>query len=138
MKVVYLTDGLSRTIQIGNRQIILKRTTPRNMATAGKTSGLLIQALRHLGQRHVDDQIIAQLDRDLDANTKIQLMKDIRYAPPGLRTSFANWQAGRLMHEGIFGNGGKNAPPHMQPDERTIKHGGSGRGKGFLGLLDTR
>jgi hypothetical protein len=88
MKVVYLTDGLSRTIQIGNRQITLKRTTPRNMATAGKTSGLLIQALRHLGQRHVDDQIIAQLDRDLDANTKIQLMKDIRYAPAWIADIF--------------------------------------------------
>lgn len=49
MKVTYLTDSLSRTVQIGKRQIILKRTTPRNMATAGKVSGLVIQVLRHLG-----------------------------------------------------------------------------------------
>ena len=56
MKVVYLTDSLSRTVEVGNRQIILKRTTPRNMATA-------------------------QLDRVLDDQAKSLLMKDIRYAP---------------------------------------------------------
>jgi hypothetical protein len=81
MKITYLTDGLSRTVQIGRRQIILKRTTPRNMATAGRTSGLVIQALRHLGQERVDRQVIEQLDRVLDEQGKSQLMKDIRYAP---------------------------------------------------------
>jgi hypothetical protein len=88
MKIVYLTDGLSRTVLIGNREIILKRTTPRNMATAGKTSGLMIQALKHLGQRHVNDQTIAQLNRRLDANIKTQLMKDIRYAPAWIADIF--------------------------------------------------
>ena len=81
MKVTYLTDGLSRTVQIGKRQITLKRTTPRNMATAGKVSGLVIQALRRMGQAHIDKQVIAQLGRVLDAQAKAQLMKDIRYAP---------------------------------------------------------
>jgi hypothetical protein len=38
----------------GQREIILKHTTPRNLATAGRKSGTVIQALRHLGQRHVD------------------------------------------------------------------------------------
>ena len=81
MKVVYLTDSLSRTVQIGKRQITLKRTTPRNMAPAGKVSGLVIQALRHLGRANVDEQTIAQLDRVLDGQAKRQLMEDIRYAP---------------------------------------------------------
>lgn len=81
MKVVYLTEGRPRMIQVGKRQIILKQTTPGNMATAGTISGLVIQALRHLGRENVDEQIIAQLDRRLDDNTRRQLMKDIRYAP---------------------------------------------------------
>ena len=29
MKIVYLTDGRYRTVQIGKKQILLKRTTPR-------------------------------------------------------------------------------------------------------------
>ena len=81
MKVVYLTDGRSRTVQVGKRQIILKHTTPRNMATAGKISGLVIQALRHLSLKNVDQQVIAQLDRRLDDDARKQLIKDIRYAP---------------------------------------------------------
>jgi len=81
MKIVYLTDGRSKTVQIGEKQIILKRTTPRNMATAGKISGLVIQALRHLGQNHVDENVIDRLCRRLDADAKKQLLKDVRFAP---------------------------------------------------------
>ena len=81
MKVAYLTDSLSRTVHIGPRQITLKRTTPRHMATAGKISGLVIQALRHVGQERVDTSVLTQLDRLLDEQAKSHLMKDIRYAP---------------------------------------------------------
>jgi hypothetical protein len=49
------------------------------MATAGKISGLVIQALRHLGRRHVDDHVLATLRQRLKAADKGQL--DFRYAP---------------------------------------------------------
>lgn len=88
MKVVYLTDGRTRTVQIGKRQIILKHTTPRNMATAGKISGLVIQALRHLGRKNVNTQVIAQLDRRLDAAARTQMMKDICHAPAWIADIF--------------------------------------------------
>jgi hypothetical protein len=81
MKVVFLTDGRSRTVRIGNRTIVLKHTTPRNMMTAGKISGLVIQALRSLGKHQVDAEVIATLERRLDDKARRQLMKDIRYAP---------------------------------------------------------
>ena len=81
MRIVYLTDGRSRTVQVGNRQIILKQTSPRNMATAGRVSGVVIQALRYLGKDKVNEQIVAQLNRRLDDSAREQLMKDIRYAP---------------------------------------------------------
>ena len=88
MKVVYLTDGRTRTVQISKRQIVLKHTTPRNMATAGIISGLVIQALRHLGQKNVNAHVIAQLDRRLDDAARKQLMKDIRYAPAWIADIF--------------------------------------------------
>ncbi len=50
MKIVFLTDGPTRKVPVGKQTITLKKTTPKNMATAGKKSGLVIQALRHLGQ----------------------------------------------------------------------------------------
>jgi hypothetical protein len=38
-RVEFLTDGTSRTAKTGPMQIVLKRTTQRQMAAAGRTSG---------------------------------------------------------------------------------------------------
>ena len=80
-KIVFLTDGPPRRVKLGRREIVLKRTTPRNMATAGRKSGTVIQALRHVGQRHVDDKMVSILDRQLSPVDRDQLRKDLRYAP---------------------------------------------------------
>ena len=80
-KIVFLTDGTNRKIKIGKREIILKRTTPKNMATAGRTSGLVIQALRYLGKEYVDDTIVDTLAQRLGPDDRRQLRKDIRHAP---------------------------------------------------------
>lgn len=81
VRVVYLTDGPGRQVQLGKRRIVLKRTTPRNMATAGTVSGLVIQALRWIGQRHVDDKTVDILRRRLSDSDKQRLLQDLRYAP---------------------------------------------------------
>jgi hypothetical protein len=51
------------------------------MATAGRVSGLAIQALRHIDQRYVDDTIVAHLQKRLSDNDRKQLLQDIRYGP---------------------------------------------------------
>ena len=80
-KIVFLTDGHSRTVKVGKLTIKLKRTTPKNMATAGRISGLVIQALRYLKKNNVDSTIIAKLKRRLSGEDKSILMRDLRYAP---------------------------------------------------------
>ena len=80
-KIVFLTDGSSRMVQIGNWNIKLKKTTPKNMATAGRVSGLVIQALRYMKQENIDDMIINKLKRRLSVEDKKQLVSDLRYAP---------------------------------------------------------
>ncbi len=92
-KIVFFTDGANRTIQIRNRQIILKRTTPKNMATAGQVSGLVIQALRYLGKDHMNDRITGILKKRLTRDDKRQLMRDIRYVPAWIGKIF------RLLQE---------------------------------------
>lgn len=87
-KVVFLTDGTNRKIKVGNQEIILKRTTPRNMATAGRTSGLVIQALRYLGKDHVDDAVVGTLAERLSPDDRRQLIKDIRHAPAWIGAIF--------------------------------------------------
>ena len=51
------------------------------MATAGRISGTVIQALRWLGKRHIDDRVVTVLRRQLSETDKQQLAADIRYAP---------------------------------------------------------
>jgi hypothetical protein len=80
-RIVFLTDGPARKVKIGKQEIILQRTTPRNMATAGRMSGTLIQALRYLGQDHVDERVIATLRRNISEDVKPEIRKDLLHAP---------------------------------------------------------
>lgn len=80
-KVVFLTDGRSKRIQLGKLTIALKQTSPRIMATAGTISGSVIQALRYLGKDHVTEETVKRLDRRLSPDDRKQLLKDLAYAP---------------------------------------------------------
>ena len=81
LRVVFLTDGPARQLKIGNLQVMLRHTTPRNMATAGTASGLVIQALRWLGRSHVDQQMMRRLHQRLRMEDRRRLSDDARYAP---------------------------------------------------------
>lgn len=81
MRVVFLTDGPAHEISLGKLTVTLKRTTPRNMATAGRTSGLVIQAMRWLGRKNVDEDVIGTLRHTLDEDARRQLVADVQYAP---------------------------------------------------------
>ena len=104
MKISYLTDGLPKTVTIGKRQIILKRTTPRNMAMAGRVSGLVVQALRYLGKDQVDQSIIIRLKDRLDESARVQLLKDIRYVPDWIAKVFQNIAQGEtgIMYPSVI------------------------------------
>ena len=87
-KAVFLTDGASRTVRIGQTTIQLRRTTPRNMAAAGRLSGLVIQALRELGQEHVTPERVRHLKRTLPADKRRELLKDLTLAPAWMHPIF--------------------------------------------------
>lgn len=87
-KVVFLTDGPSRTVKIGRQEIHLRRTTPRNMAAAGRLSGLLMQAFRHLGKEHITTARMEHLKRTLPAKERQQLLKDLPLAPAWMHPLF--------------------------------------------------
>lgn len=87
-KIVYLTDGAEKTVAVGNQQIQLRRTTPKNMATAGRPSGLVIQAFRYLGKDSVTDDHIATLKRTLPDIDRERLWKDRVHAPAWMHQHF--------------------------------------------------
>ena len=87
-KVVFLTDGPSRTVKIGATTIQLRRTTPKNMAMAGRLSGLLVQALRELGKENITPERIEHLKRTIPLDARQELLKDIRFAPEWMHSIF--------------------------------------------------
>jgi hypothetical protein len=84
-KAVFLTDGSSRRLKIGASEIVLKRTTPRAMAAAGRMSGLVIHGLKYLGQSHVTMERIAPLRKLLSEKDRKQLKQDMSLAPAWMR-----------------------------------------------------
>ncbi len=84
-KVVYLTDGPSRTIKVGTQTIILKHSSPKVMATADKESGLVFQALKYLGKENIDEETILKIRSVLSVHDKKQLKKDILTVPEWMK-----------------------------------------------------
>jgi hypothetical protein len=81
MRAVYLTTGRSRKIRVGASDIQLKRTPARYLTVKNPTSGIVIQALRWLGRKNVDADVIAKLRRNLSAADRLALLQDARCAP---------------------------------------------------------
>lgn len=84
-RVIYLTDGPTRRIKLGKTQIIFRKTTPKNMATAGSPAGLVIQALKNVGKNHTDEIIIAKLRRRIPKKDWPILRKSAKFAPDWIR-----------------------------------------------------
>ena len=77
--IVYLTDGRTQKLSVHGRTIEFRNAAPQTMVTAGTITGLVIQALRHVGRENVDDRVVSQLDATLDADDRQRLKRDIRY-----------------------------------------------------------
>jgi predicted transcriptional regulator of viral defense system len=85
LKLVYLTDGSPREINIGNRTIKLKKTTPKNLLAKGKTSRLVIQALREIGQDGITEEFEHKVIQILKQEERKDLEHDIPLAPVWIR-----------------------------------------------------
>lgn len=87
-KVEYLTDGPPCRVMVKRMPVELKRTTPRNLATAGRVSGVVIQALRFLRRQQVNQELVERLRERLQPAERRQLVKDIPYAPAWMAPIF--------------------------------------------------
>ena len=80
-KTVYLTDGSSRRIKIGNQVVYLKHAGPRALLGAGTQAGAALQALRAIGKDHVNDAVVQRLRSTLPSDAKNGLRKLMHQAP---------------------------------------------------------
>ncbi len=85
MNAVYLTDGAARRVKIGKQTILFKKTTPKNLATIGEISSLVIQALKVLGKDKVTAEEQERIITFLKNEEPTRLLHDIRLAPEWIR-----------------------------------------------------
>lgn len=80
---VWLTDGPSRRVHLGNLVVVLKHAGRVDMLLPDTTAGLVIVALRHLGRdAALDGGIIDRLAHRLDDTDKLRL-RNVRKQVPG-------------------------------------------------------
>jgi hypothetical protein len=85
INVVYYTDGSARKIEVGNRTIKFKKTAPKNLATIGKISTLVIQALKEIGKDNATSREIEIILSRLKKEDPYRLAHDIKFAPEWIR-----------------------------------------------------
>ena len=85
LNVVYYTDGSARIINLDNRKIIFKKTSPRSLATIGKISALVIQALKEIGKDKATEEEIKIIIEHLKQEEPYRLQHDIKLAPEWIR-----------------------------------------------------
>ncbi|PIP83206.1 MAG: hypothetical protein CO113_03380 [Elusimicrobia bacterium CG_4_9_14_3_um_filter_62_55] len=84
-KPIYLTDGSSRSVAIGNYSIVFRHAGPRRMGVKNDISVLVFEALRYIGRANVTDQVAARLRRTLPAEAKAKLRRDLHRASIWMR-----------------------------------------------------
>jgi hypothetical protein len=80
-QIVYLIDGSSRKITVGNQIIHFKHAGPRALLGAGTPAGVALQAIRAFGPDHLTAGVIRQLRRSLPSDAKTGLKKLAHHAP---------------------------------------------------------
>ena len=84
-KVVVLTAGKPRKIQVGKTTVYVRRAAPRYLLAPGTTAGLVFQGLRWTGKDGVTDTMVKDLRKRLDAGDKKQLVDLLSKMPAWMR-----------------------------------------------------
>ena len=87
-QLVYHTDGAAANVKLGKLNIVFRRNSGRNLALAGRASGLVSQALRDIGKGKVTQADLDHLRRRLPPSARKHLAQDIDQVPVWMRPHF--------------------------------------------------
>lgn len=79
-KIVYLSDGPSKELQIGLRTVYFKHARPSMLAGLDSKAGLVVQAIRDFGKQHIGSAEIRKLRAQLTPAERRKLVKETRYS----------------------------------------------------------
>ena len=75
-RLVYLSDGPNRQYDIGNYTLEFKKSALKDVGFKYRESGLIVQALKALGQERVDKSVITTLRKQMDETACKRVLKD--------------------------------------------------------------
>ncbi len=84
-KIIYYTNGRTRTLTLGPYSIRLLNRGPKTMDVPGRVSALVLQALRHVGKDGVTPEKIARLRTVLQSRDKAELAQALTQAPAWMK-----------------------------------------------------
>lgn len=87
-QMVYHTDAAPAHVDLGKLKIVFRRNSGRNLALAGRPSGLVAQALRDIGKDHVKPQHLKRIHDHLSTVDRKRLKQDITLVPAWMRPHF--------------------------------------------------
>jgi hypothetical protein len=76
---IYLTDGRTRTVRVGDVVLILKHVPPKDLPWDHPMSAMVFQGLRHLGKSAIKNETLSRLRRQLSPSERRTLLKDASY-----------------------------------------------------------
>lgn len=79
-RLVYLTNGRSRSVKIGNQTLELRHAPPKELPVGGPMSATVIQALIYVGEPAIDDAVVSKLRTTLTVTQRRALRRDARFA----------------------------------------------------------
>jgi len=79
-KIVYYTNGRTRTLKLGPYTVRLLNRGPKTMDVKGRTAPLILQALRYFGRNGVTREMVRRLQVGLSPGDKAELRRSIRSA----------------------------------------------------------
>jgi hypothetical protein len=80
-RLVYITDGPPRQLKMGKLDIKFKATSHKKLATIGKISALVIQALEELDLNNIDESRTERIKQLLLTEDPKKLKHDLTLAP---------------------------------------------------------
>jgi hypothetical protein len=78
---VYLSDGPSKTYEVGKQQLVFKKRTLKESVFKHKESELVVQALKALGQERIDRKVRQKLSKQWTPGLWRKIVRDTKTAP---------------------------------------------------------
>ena len=86
MNAIYMTNATPRTITIGNRKIIFKKSVPKTFAYQSNLFSLVVSAMKEIGEQNIDNETILKIKEILTKEPNRGIIRqDFLIAPQWIR-----------------------------------------------------